>query len=140
VDRVGSIVRSKRVEDDPYFLVFNQDRYHLTRALSLIGIGWNKDALKELGLVRIGPEFPRRQALTSIFEAQARLNLGEYAEAARLAESGLVIAQRIGSEVNVLRVMKILQQLRKGPLRRNSEVARLEYLLSDRLSSVVLDA
>jgi len=134
VDLAGNIIRNNPKEDDPYFLHLNLDRYHLTRSASLIAVGRNKDAIKELKLVKAGPEFPRRQVRNAIREAEAHLNLGEYEGVVGLAESGLVIAQKINSEVLVARVEKLYQKLKKSPYKNSTDVARLEYALSKRRS------
>src|SRR5437762_5020686 len=101
VDRSGNVVSSKEIEADPYFLNFNLDQYHLTRSEALIAVGRNRDAIDELKLVKAGPEYPRRQAYNDILQAQAKLNLGEYSEAASLATSGLVIVQEVNSVKNI---------------------------------------
>ena len=132
VDRVGNIVRSKGIEEDPYFLNLNVDRYHLARSLSLIAIGRNRDAINELKLVKGGPEHPRRQAENDIFQAQAHANLGEYSEAASFAVSGLVIVQEVNSEVNIARVEHMYKQFPPDLFKHDDDVARLEYLLSKR--------
>jgi tetratricopeptide (TPR) repeat protein len=132
VDRVGTIVHRKEAEEDPYFLNLNLDRYHLTRSLSLIAVGRNKDAIDELELVKGGPEHPRRQAEKDIFQAQAHANLGEYSEAARLAASGLVVVQEIDSKVNIVRVECMSKQFPRGLFKHDDDVARLGYLLSKR--------
>jgi hypothetical protein len=132
IDRVGSIVRSKAVEEDPYFLNLNLDRYYLARSTSLIAVGRNRDAIKELRLVRVGSEHPGRQAYNDILQARAQINLGEYDGVVGLAESGLVVAQKINSEINIARVEKIYRQLRESPYRDSSDVARLDYLLRKR--------
>jgi len=129
IDRVGNIVRTHRTSEDPYFLDLNLDRYHLTRTAALIAIDRNEDAISELNLVKCGNEYPRAQAYNNILEAQANIKLGEYSEAARLAESGLVVVQEIDSKVNIARVVKIHKDLQKSPFRNNPEVARLDYLL-----------
>src|SRR5579859_342014 len=129
VDQVGNLVRSKGIEEDPYFLNLNGDRYHLTRSLSLTAVGRNRDAIDELVLVKGGPEHPRRQACKDIFQAQAHANLGDYSEAARLAASGLVVAQEIDSKVNIVRIENLFQQLQKSPYKNSPDVARLDYLL-----------
>jgi tetratricopeptide (TPR) repeat protein len=132
VDRAGDFVRRKEIGDDPYFLHFNLDRYHLTRALSLIALGWNGEALKELKLVQAVPEHPRRQALYYIYQAQAYLNLGKYEKVVDWAESGLVVAQEINSKITIARVEKIYQQLKKSSYKDSSDVAHLDYLLRSR--------
>ena len=130
VDQVGNIVRSKGIEEDPYFLNLNVDRYHLTRSASLIAVGRNRDAIDELKLVKGGPEFPRRQAYHDIYRAQAHANLGEYSEAASFAASGLVIAQGINSVRNIARVKRMYEeQFPQDLFKSDSNVARLEYLL-----------
>jgi transcriptional regulator with XRE-family HTH domain len=129
MDRVGKIVRNSWKDADPYFLHFNLDRYHLTRAFSLMAVGWNNDAIEELQLVQAGPEHPRRQALCYIYQAQALTNLGEYEEVVSLAETGLVVAQQINSEALIARVERISQQLKASSYKNSSDVARLEYLL-----------
>jgi transcriptional regulator with XRE-family HTH domain len=129
IDLVGPIVRGNQKAADPYFLNLNLDRYHLTRSASLLAVGRNRDAINELHLVEAGPEFPRRQALSFIFEAQARLNLGEFDAVVDLAESGLGLAQKINSKITIARVRNIHQQLKESPYRDSSDVARLEYLL-----------
>jgi transcriptional regulator with XRE-family HTH domain len=132
IDRAGSLVRSGEIEDDPYFLHFNLDRYHLTRAFSLIAIGWNKDALNELKLVEASPKHPRRQALYYIYQAQAILNLGEYDGVVSPAEAGLLVAQEINSKSTIARAEKLYRQLKESPYKDSSDVARLEYLLRKR--------
>jgi transcriptional regulator with XRE-family HTH domain len=132
VDRAGDIVRGKWIEADPYFLHFNRDRYHLTRSASLIAVGRNRDALHELKLVKAGPEYPRRQALNDIYQAQAHANLGEYERVVSLAESGLLIVQAINSQVIIALVEKLSQQLKASPYKDSSDVARLEYRLRKR--------
>jgi hypothetical protein len=117
---------------EPYFLKLNLDRYYLARSTSLIAVGRNRDAIHELKLVKAGPEHPRRQAYSDILQAQAHTNLSEYEMGVGLAESGLVVAQKIGSEINIARVEKIHRQLKESPYRDSSDVARLEYLLRKR--------
>ena len=128
-DIAGSIARTGKKEEDPHFLRFNSDRYHLIRGAALIAVGWNKDALNELNLVRGGSGYQRRQAYNNILQAQAYANLGEYSEAASLAECGLMVVQEIDSKVNIARVESIHRQLQESPFRNNPEVARLDYLL-----------
>jgi transcriptional regulator with XRE-family HTH domain len=132
IDRVGNMVRSKEVEEDPYFLDLNLDRYHLVRSGSLMAVGRSREAISELRLVKAGPEYPRRQALNDIYQAQAHFNLGEYDRVVDLAESGLVVVQAVNSEVNIARVEKISRKLKESPYRDSPDVARLEYLLGKR--------
>jgi transcriptional regulator with XRE-family HTH domain len=132
VDRVGSLVSGNLDEYDPYFLHFNFDRYHLTRGLSLIIVGRNRDAIEELRLVKAGSEYPRRQALSYIYQAQAHLNLGKYGWVIDLAESGLLTAQEINSKRTITRVEKLYQQLKESSYKDSSDVARLDYLLRAR--------
>src|SRR5579859_1092729 len=113
VDRVGNIVHSKEIEEDPYFLRFNSDRYHLTRSASLIAVGRNRDAIDELTLVKGDPE-KRRQAYYDIEHAQAQFNLGEYSEAASFAASGLVSAQEVNSTRYIARIENLFQQFLKS--------------------------
>ena len=129
VDRVGNSLRSKGIEEDPYFLGLNLDRYHLTRSTSLIAVGRNRDAIEELKNVKAGPERPRRQAYHDICRAQAHANLGEYSEAASFAVSGLVIAQKINSVRNIARVERMYRKFPLGLFKHDDDVARLEYLL-----------
>jgi transcriptional regulator with XRE-family HTH domain len=132
VDQVGHIVRSKGIEEDPYFLDLNIDRYHLTRSFSLIAVGRNREAIDELELVRAGPEYPRRQANKDIFRAQAHANLGEYSEAASFGASGLVIFQEVNSLRNIASVERMYKQFPRGLFKHDDGVARLGYLLSKR--------
>jgi tetratricopeptide (TPR) repeat protein len=132
VDRVGNIVRGNWKEEDPFFLKLNLDRYYLARSTSLLAIGRNRDAINELKLVKGGPEHPRRQAYSDILQAQAHTNLGEYELGVGLAESGLVVARQISSEVHIARVEKIHRQLKESPYKDSSDVARLDYLLRAR--------
>ena len=129
LDRVGSIVRTHLDSDDPYFLDLNLDRYHLTCSAALIAVGWNKEALGELKLVKCGPIYPRAQAYNEILEAQAQFNLGEYSEAARLAASGFVVVQQINSLINIARVESLYEQFPQDLFKSDSDVARLDYLL-----------
>jgi transcriptional regulator with XRE-family HTH domain len=134
VNLVGRNVRSSssKVEEDPYFLDLNLDRYHLTRGFSLMAVGRNKEAIDELDLVKGGPEYPRRQANKDIFRAQAHANLGEYSEAASFAASGLVIVQEVNSARNIASVERIYKQFPRGFFKHDDNAARLEYLLSKR--------
>jgi hypothetical protein len=97
-----------------------------------MAVGWNREAIRELKLVQAGPEHPRRQVLYYIYRAQAQINLGEYDGAVELAESGLLVAQEINSEINIARIEKLSQQFKESPYRDSSDVARLEYLLRKR--------
>ena len=126
------MVRRKEIQEDPYFLNLNLDHYHKRRAESLIAVGRNRDAIDELKLVKGGPEFPHRQASKDICEAQALANLGEYAEAACLAASSLVVAQKINSEINMARVECMYKQFPPDLFKHDDDVARLEYLLGKR--------
>ena len=134
VDQVGNRLRSssKRIEEDPYFLGLNLDRYYLTRSFSLVAVGRNREAIDELELVKVGPERPRRQALKDINRAQAHANLGEYSEAASFAASGLVIVQQVNSVSNIARVERMYKQFPRGLFKHDDDVARLGYLLSKR--------
>jgi len=129
IDRGGWIVRDLQKEEDPYFLKLHQGRYHLDKGIALIAIGQNKDALNELNLVKCGPGYLRRQAYSDILQAQAHVNLGEYSDAARLAENALLVFQEINSVVNIARVEKIYQKLKESPYKNNPDVPRLDYLL-----------
>jgi transcriptional regulator with XRE-family HTH domain/tetratricopeptide (TPR) repeat protein len=132
VDRVGNSLRSKGIEEDPYFLGLDLDRYHLIRSESLIAVGRNKEAIEELELVKAGPEYPRRQAYKDIYRAQAHTNLGEYSEAASFATSGLVILQEVNSVKNITHVERMYKKFPRGLFKHNDDVARLEYLLNKR--------
>jgi tetratricopeptide (TPR) repeat protein len=135
VDQVGRIVRSSssKVEEDPYFLGLNLDRYHLVRSRSLIAVGRNRDAIAELQLVKAGLESsPHRQANRDIHLAQAHANLGKYSEAADFAASGLVIVQEINSVRSIARVERIYKQFPRDFFKHDDNAARLEYLLSKR--------
>jgi hypothetical protein len=132
VDQVGTIVRSKEIEEDPHFLYLNTDRYHLNRGFSLVAVGRHRDAIGELELVKGGPEHPRRQALKDIFRAQAHANLGEYSEAASFAASGLVIFQEVNSVKNIVRVERMYRKFPRDLFKHDEHVARLGYLLSKR--------
>jgi hypothetical protein len=97
-----------------------------------MAVGHNREAIHELKLVKVDPQHPRRQAYNDIFEAQAHLNLGEYERVVSLAESGLVVVQKINSKVNIARVVKIHEQLQRSPFKNDPDVARLDYLLFGR--------
>jgi hypothetical protein len=129
IDRVGNVVHSNRKEEDPYFLNLNVDRYHQRRGEALIAVGRDSAAIAELKRAEFGPEHPRRQAIKNILQAQAQFNLGEYSEAARLAASGLVIAQEVGSKDGIARVERIYKQFPPYLFKYDADVARLEYLL-----------
>ena len=128
-DRVGNIIRNNQKEEDPYSLKLDLNRYHLDKSAALIAVGRNKDALRELKLVRSGPKQLRRQAYHGVLEAQAYANLGKYERAGELAEFALLIAQQIDSKVNIARVVRIYQQLLESSYKRSPDVARLDYLL-----------
>jgi transcriptional regulator with XRE-family HTH domain len=132
MDHAGTIVRSNWKGADPYFLNLNLDRYYLARSTSLLAIGRNRDALSELKLVKVGLEHPRRQVYNDLLQAQARLNLGDYDGVVDLAESGLIVAQQINSEVLIARAQNLSRQLKESPYKDSSDVARLEYLLRKR--------
>ena len=132
VDLVGNSLRSKGIEEDPYFLSLDLDRYHLIRSESLIAVGRNRDAIEELKNVKAGPAYPRRQAYHDIYRAQAHTNLGEYSEAASFAASGLVIAQQVNSVKNITSVKRMYRKFPLGLFRHDDDVARLEYLLRKR--------
>jgi len=130
VDQAGTILRSKGIEEDPYFLSFNLDSYHLTRSQALMAVGRNRDAIDELELVKGGPERPRKQMYKDIFRAQAHANLGEYSEAASFGESGLVISQEINSVRNIASVERMYRKFPRGLFKHDDDVARLGYLLT----------
>ncbi len=127
LDRGGGMVRTN--QENPSTVDFSLDRYHLSRGAALIAIDANKDAINELGEVAYGSLHPRGQGYNDILQAQAYLNRGMYEMAASYAEAGLVVVQDSNSEVNIARVVKIYQQLRKSPYKNKDDVARLERLL-----------
>ena len=114
---------------NPSYSDFSLNRYHLNKGAALIAVGWNKDAITELGSVAHGSLSPRAQAYSDILQAQAYANSGNYPMAASYAEAGLVVVQSLNSVVNIARVEKILQQLRNSPYRDNDDVAGLGHLL-----------
>jgi hypothetical protein len=126
------MVRRNEIEEDPYFLNLNLDRYHIVRSLSLIAVKRNRDAINELKLVKAGPEYPRRQAYHDIYQAQALANLGEYSEAASFAVSGLVVVLKVNSVRNIARVEHMYKQFPQDLFKHDDDVARLDYLLSKR--------
>jgi tetratricopeptide (TPR) repeat protein len=129
VDRVGNMLHSTEIKDDPYFLHLNLDGYHLRRSLLLLTLGYNRDALDELQLVKVESPYLRRQAKKDIYQAQARLNLGEYERVVALVETGLEVAQKIGSRSIMAHVEKIYQQLSTSPYKDSPDVGRLDFLL-----------
>ena len=129
LDSGGKMARSHEGKENPYFIDFSLDRYHLTKASALIAIGMNQDAIDELELVNSGSPYLRRNVYKDILLAQASINKGQYSEGISSAESALDIVLEIDSKVNLTRIMKIYHQLQKSPYKNSPDVARLGYLL-----------
>jgi hypothetical protein len=129
LDSGGKIVRAHQRPESPYFIDFSLDRYHLDKSTALIAVGQMENAMKELKLVKGGFQNVRKQAYNDILQAQAHINVGNYAEATSLAEIALLAVQEIDSISYVERVEKIYQQLQDGPYKNSPDVGHLDYLL-----------
>jgi tetratricopeptide (TPR) repeat protein len=129
LDVVGGIIRANRQEEDPHLTYLDLDCYHLYKSAVLISIGWNKQASEELKLIDGFPHFPSRQVYYDILQAQAYTNRGLYELATPLLEQSLEVAQCVNSEINIVRIEQLFQQLRQSPYKDSPDVARIDYLL-----------
>ncbi len=129
IDLVGSIIRANRQEEDPHLTQLDLDCYHLYKGAVLITIGWNKEAAEELQLIKGFSQYPLRQVYCDILQAQAYTNRGMYEHAAGLVEFALETALEVNSEVNIVRIRKLFQQLQQSPYKNSPDVARIDYLL-----------
>jgi transcriptional regulator with XRE-family HTH domain len=128
IDLVGKIIRANYNEEDPHLFKLDLDCYHGYKSDALVAIGWNKEAIEELKLIK-GSQYPLRQVACDILQAQAYVNTGEYSEAAKLTEPALLTAQELHSELNIARIAGLFQQLKQSSYKDSADVARLEYLL-----------
>jgi tetratricopeptide (TPR) repeat protein len=128
VDRGGNIVRTTQNWENPYFIGLSLNRYHGVKSSTLMAIGENEKAKDELKLIKNYSNV-HGQVHYDISLAQAYTNLGDYSEAASLAEYSLQIAQEVNSAISIARIVTIFQQLQQSPYRNSADVARLEYLL-----------
>jgi tetratricopeptide (TPR) repeat protein len=128
IDLVGQIIRASYNEEDPHLFKLDLDCYHGYKSDALVAIGWNKEAIEELKLIK-GSQYPLRQIACDILQAQAYVNIGEYSEAAKLTEPALLTAQELNSELNIARIVGLFQQLKQSSYKDSADVARLEYLL-----------
>ncbi len=129
IDLVGKMIRAGQQEEDPHLTQLDLSCYHLYKSSALIAMGWNKEALEELDLIRGFPGYLLRQVYHDILQAQAYANTGKFSSAASLAESALIAAQEVNSVVNIARIAAIYRQLKQSPYSDSPNVARLEYLL-----------
>ncbi len=129
LDLVGKMIRAGQQEEDPHLTQLDLSCYHLYKSSALIAMGWNKEALEELDLIRGFPGYLLRQVYHDILQAQAYANTGKFSSAASLAESALIAAQEVNSVVNIARIAAIYRQLKQSPYSDSPNVARLEYLL-----------
>jgi len=131
-DRAGRIIRVEHTEAGrekwPYLRV-DLERYHLDRAATLIVVGNSEEAQQELKLLSPSHLSGRRYVYYLILQAQAYVNLKEYAQAALLAEEALPLVHLMHSRVNLDRIIMLYNQFQQTPFRHNPEVERLGYLL-----------
>jgi hypothetical protein len=128
VDRGGHLVRATQNWENPYFIGVSLNRYHGVKSSAWMALGENEKAKDELKLMKnYGNVHGRVHYDISL--AQAYANLGDYAEAASLAEYSLQIAQELNSEISIARITAIFQQLQQSSYKNSPDVARLEYLL-----------
>jgi tetratricopeptide (TPR) repeat protein len=128
VDRGGNIVRATQNWENPYFIGVSLNRYHGVKSSTWMALGENERAKDELKLIRNYTNV-HGQVYYDISLAQVYANLGDYSEAASLAEYALQIAQELNSEISIARIVTIFRQLQQSPYKDNPDVARLEYLL-----------
>jgi tetratricopeptide (TPR) repeat protein len=129
IDLVGGLIRGNHQEEDPHLTQLDLDCYHLYKSSVLITIGWNKEAIQELALIKGFSQYPARQVYYDILQAQAYANRGMYPDAANLIESALLTAQEVISEINIARIVKLFRHLQQSPYKDSPDVARIDYLL-----------
>jgi transcriptional regulator with XRE-family HTH domain len=129
IDVVGTLIRAGSQEEDPHLLKLDLDCYHLYKSYALIAIGWNKQALEELALIKGFSGYLLRQVYYDILQAQAYTNLGNYEQATYLLGSALKTAKDVNSKVNIDRIAKIYRQLKNSPYKDAPGVAQIDYLL-----------
>jgi tetratricopeptide (TPR) repeat protein len=130
LDKAAHLLRLYPLPDgNQHYLEIELDRYHLDKAAAFLNIGFPREALRELSLVRSSPHNQRRAAMISVFQAQANVALGKYAEACDLAEEALDLIGPIRSVVNYERIQMLYQELQLTSFRNNPEVARLGVML-----------
>jgi tetratricopeptide (TPR) repeat protein len=130
LDKAAHLLRLYPLPDgNQHYLEIELDRYHLDKAAAFLDIGFPREALRELSLVRSSPHNQRRAAMISVFQAQANVALGKYAEACDLAEEALDLIGPIRSVVNYERIQMLYQELQLTSFRNNPEVARLGVML-----------
>lgn len=130
LDKAAHLLRVYPLPDgNQHYLEIELGRYHLDKAAAFLDIGFPREALRELSLVRASSHNQRRAAMIAVFQAQAYGALGKYAEACDLAEEALTLIEPIRSVVNYERIQALYQHLQSTSFRDNPEVARVGVIL-----------
>lgn len=134
LDSAGNVIRRSDpviMSDDKHFLKLNVERYHLDKGAALIAVGRPNAALDELALVAVQEksDLPRRYAYNTLLHARAYTDKGFFPIATSTAIDALDIMQEINSSVNIVRIMKLYEQLNTSSYGNNPEVARLGWKL-----------
>lgn len=132
IDRGGNLARvSSESNYHRNFSDFGLDRYHLTKGVALVDIGWHERALAELKLTHNPADNVRRNAYTYIQHARISLGLGEHAAAAAIAQEAYKMASSIHSALNMARIETLHRQLVASPCK-DSSIKALGYALGRR--------
>lgn len=125
-DSVYKLMQHSDMVSDGHFVRFNEERFHLAIASTLIDINHPKNALEHLDLL-LGNihSGKRRSAYLNVLLAQAYMRRGFFPVAVSCAQEGLSLAKEIHSTVNIARIAKIYDDLRASEYGNDMEVAEL---------------
>jgi len=117
-------------EDDPYFIKFNEEGYHLNKASAFLGspvkqLRSAEEAFTELAEVPVNLDRKRRYAYSSYLQAKGWLEDGELPMATQISLDALEASGEINSVVNIQRIQGLHQTLRDTNFGKSPEVARL---------------
>ena len=125
-DAVYKMIQTSDMTSNEHFVRFNEERFHLAMASTLIDINFPQSALEHLdlllGKVKSGK---RRSAYLSVLLAQAYMKRGLFPVALSCAQEGLSLAKEIHSTVNIARIAKMYDDLRASDYGNTMEVAEL---------------